>query len=482
MTNATTEPHLFVILGGRGDLTHRKLLPALYRLYHRGLFPAGCCFLGAGRGESTDEDFQEYARGSLAEAGFTMTPDAVRWCNESIFYQAIGGDDGYRKLADRIQALEQARDLPGNRIFYLALPPTAFPPSIEGLGEAGLNQGAGWTRLVIEKPFGRDLSTAEELNRLIHRYFAEEQVYRIDHYLGKETVQNLLVFRFANALTEPIWNRERVERVEITVAESLGIEDRAGYYEKAGAMRDMIQNHLTQLLTLTAMEVPGAFAADEIRNEKVKVLRSVRPILPDAVVFGQYSAGETGGKPAAGYRDEAGVAPDSQTESYVALRLEVNNWRWQGVPFILRTGKRLPRRTSQIVVTFRRPPVALFEEFRGESVEPNRLVITIQPDEGFDLSFEVKAPEEPYRLETQYLRFRYADVHTAMPDAYETLLLDVMNGDATLFVRADEVEAAWKIFTPLLEHGPKVYPYAAGTWGPKEADELLGGDGPWATR
>ncbi|MGB6231869.1 MAG: glucose-6-phosphate dehydrogenase, partial [Candidatus Acidiferrales bacterium] len=331
----------------------------------------------------------------------------------------------------------------------------------------------GWVRLVIEKPFGRDLASAQALNKVVHENFEEKQVYRIDHYLGKETVQNLLVFRFANSLFEPQWNRDRIESVEITVAESLGVEHRAGYYEGAGALRDMIQNHLTQLATLTAMEVPEAFRADAIRREKVKVLHSVLPIRLEDVVLGQYAAGEIDGEDVAAYRDEPGVAKDSQTETFVALRLEIENWRWHGVPFFLRTGKRLPKRASQIVVNFRRPPVWIFKPFDGDTIQSNSLVIAIQPDEGFDLYFEIKAPGPGVRIQQSDLRFRYSDLFPPLPEAYETLLLDVLQGDMTLFVSDDWVEASWRLYTPLLENKPKVVPYAAGSWGPAEADALL---------
>jgi glucose-6-phosphate 1-dehydrogenase len=468
-----TEAHLFIVLGGKGDLMGRKLLPALFSLHHRGQFPRQCVILGASRDQETDDQsFQAWAIEALTEAGITDERVAP-WVEQTLFYQSVGGQQGYDDLKKRIIDLERAHELSGNRIFYLALPPGAFPGTIAGLGEVGLNQSPGWVRLVVEKPFGRDLSSAVALNALVHQYFTEPQIYRIDHYLGKETVQNLLVFRFANAMLEPIWNRDRVARVEITVAESLGIEGRGGYYDQAGAMRDMIQNHLTQVLTLTAMEVPGAFEAEAIRNEKVKVLRSIERIGTDDLVFGQYTAGQG----EVGYLDEEKVPAASTTETFVALRLEIKNWRWQGVPFLLRTGKHMPRRTSQVVITFRDPPVTLFPT----KVHPNRLVITLQPDEGFDLSLEVKAPGSDFGLEQQRLRFRYSEVHGALPDGYETLLLEVMNGDPTLFVRADEVEAAWELFTPVLELGRTVYPYEAGSWGPCEANRLLA-DGERATK
>jgi len=325
---------------------------------------------------------------------------------------------------------------------------------------------------VIEKPFGRDLDSARDLNEIVHAYFAESQVYRIDHYLGKETVQNLLVFRFANALFENSWNRDRVKHIQITVAEDLGIGTRAGYYETAGALRDMVQNHLTQVFTLIAMEPPVSFEAQAIRDEKVKVLRSITKIDPDAVVFGRYTAGELDGEQVAGYHDEAGVTADSTTETFVALRLDVDNWRWQGVPFYLRTGKRLPRRLTQIVVTFREPPVYFFADSGSGQVHSNMLVITLQPDEGFQLFFDVKAPEDQLRLETRPFHFSYREAFGELPGAYETLIFDVLTGDQTLFVRGDEVEESWRLFTPLLGSHLELQPYEAGTWGPEASDRL----------
>lgn len=473
--NPDPEPHLFVVFGGTGDLMRRKLLPALYRLATRGQFGNRNRILGVARkSELNDSTFRVLAREALTAAGVAADELEGHWCDECLYYQPIGQstEQDYRVLAARIVELEKAHGLPSNRVFYLALSPNAFPTTITRLAETGLNRSPGWTRLVIEKPFGRDLESAQELNQLLHRHFNESQVYRIDHYLGKETVQNLLAFRFANALFEPLWNRDRIDSVEITVAETLGVEKRADYYEKAGALRDMVQNHLTQLLTLTAMEVPAAFDADAIRNEKVKVLRSIAPIRPEGVVLGQYGPGKVNGKEVPGYQKEPGVAPDTQTETFVCLRLEVANWRWQGVPFYLRTGKRLPRRVSRIAVNFRCPPVTFFQPFHSCTIHSNALVITLQPDEGFDLHFEVKAPGQPISLQTQRLHFRYEEAFAPLPDGYETLLLDVLAGDQTLFVRDDEVEASWRLYTPLLELRRPVHPYAAGSWGPTEADYL----------
>jgi glucose-6-phosphate 1-dehydrogenase len=474
MPKNQVEPHLFVVLGATGDLTRRKLLPALYHLAAKGVLKGKCLILGASRSADIDDEaFRAWARKALTEAGFS-SEDLKSWCEKCLVYQTIGESRAadFQTLREHIKAIESEKNLPGNRVFYLALPPTAFPNAIEMLGQAKLNHSSGWTRLVIEKPFGRDLKTAQELNRLVHRYFDESQVYRIDHYLGKETVQNLLAFRFGNELFESLWNRDRVENVQITVAEELGVEKRAGYYEQAGALRDMVQNHLTQLLTLTAMEPPAAFEPDAIRYEKVKVLRSVVPIRQNDVLFGQYTQGQINGQKVLGYHEEQRVASDSGTETFVALRLEIANWRWQGVPFYLRTGKRLPRRLTQIVVTFRCPPVSIFQPFDSCEIHSNVLVMTLQPDEGFDLSFEVKAPGEPMKLQTHHMRFRYP---SEFPDAYETLLLDVVTGDQTLFVHSDEVEASWRLYTPLLEQRIPPQPYAAGTWGPPEVNQLLRG-------
>ena len=472
------EPHIFIILGATGDLWGRKLLPALHRLALSGKMPPPTVVLGVGiETNLNDGSFRDNCRKELTEAGVPAADFSKGFVEDRLYYQPLPkpSPETYKALGARIEALEAEHHLPGNRVFYLALPPAAFAGTITGLGEAGLADSKGWTRLVIEKPFGRDLASAEKLNAVIHAHFDEKQIYRIDHYLGKETVQNLLVFRFANSLFEPLWNRDRIASVEITVAETLGVEHRASYYETAGALRDMIQNHLTQLLTITAMEVPASFGAESIRQEKAKVLESVAPIKPDDIVYGQYARGTMQEMIVNGYREEPGVNPNSQIETYVALRLEVANWRWHGVPFFLRTGKRLQRRVSQIAISFRCPPVSMFQPFTDGCINANALVITIQPDEGFDLSFEIKAPGEAVQLQSRSLHFRYAEAFVAIPEAYDTLLRDVVEGDPTLFVRDDWEEASWKIYTPLLERKHEVFPYPAGSWGPEQADRLLHG-------
>ena len=468
------EPHLFICIGGTGDLMRLKLLPALRKLAAAGHLRGRCHLLGVARRAQSEDGYRAWAREALAGAGLSVDADTSGWCDECVHYQALGDatDGDYRALAARIRQLERAHGLPGNRVFYLAIPPTAVAATVTALGTAGLSRSPGWTRVVVEKPFGHDLASAHELNRLLHEQFDELQIYRIDHYLAKETVQNLLVFRFANSIFESVWNRDRVASVQITVAQDLGVEGRGRFYDRVGALRDMIQNHLTQLLTLTAMEAPVAFEAEAVRDEKAKVLRAIPPIAPEEVVYGQYAPGEVGGEPVPGYLEEEGVSADSTTETFVALRAYIANWRWQGVPFYLRTGKRLPTRVTQIHVHFRCPVLSLFAALDVSQVQPNTLIITLEPDEGFDLSFQVKAPEEPVSLRTQSLHFRYSEAFGPLPEAYETLLLDVIEGDQTLFVRFDEVEAAWRIYTPLLERQPQVHPYAAGTWGPPEADRF----------
>ncbi len=486
MSGPALDPHLFVIVGGTGDLAQRKLLPALARALGRASDVESVVLAVSRTADMDDDAYRDFARAALDRAGVT-DPAALDWCGRKLHHMPLPetSASSWTAVKERIEAVESEHGLPGNRVFYLALPPDAFPGTIMALGDAGLAEGPGWTRLVIEKPFGRDLASARALNALVHRHFDESQVYRIDHYLGKETVQNLLVFRFANPVFEDVWNRDRVASVRITVAESLGVEHRAAYYEHAGALRDMIQNHATQLLTLVAMEAPAAFDAAAIRAEKVKVLRSIAPLDPDAMVLGQYAAGEIDGKAVPGYRDEPGVAPDSRTETFAALRLDVATWRWQGVPFFLRTGKRLGRRLTRIVVTFRRPPVEIFEPFQDACrLGSNVLVLTLQPDEGFDLGFEVKTPGEGVELASQRLRFRYDEAFAPLPDAYETLLRDIVQGDQTLFVHADEVEAAWRLYDPLLAHKPEPLPYAAGSRGPAAADRNLdpGDDVTWQLR
>lgn len=470
---------LFVIFGGTGDLARRKLIPALQRLIAENDLQGGCVILGLGSADMDDDQYRKWAQEALLDAG--RTPEQlVAWPDDSVFYQRFGRDQAaYGLLRTRIEELEEELDLPGNRAFYLALPPAVFPTAIGGLGDAGLNHSPGWTRLVIEKPFGTDLESARQLNDVVHRHFDESQVYRIDHYLGKETVQNLLTFRFANPMFESSWNRDRVAHVEITVAEDLGIESRAAYYEHSGALRDMVQNHLTQLLALVTMEPPISFDADRIRTEKVKAIEAVAPIKPERVVFGQYDAGTIGDEAVPGYREEEGVAADSRTPTFVGIKLEINTWRWHGVPFYLRTGKRLPKRLTQIAVTYEQPPLCFFHgEEDACGMRSNVLLITLQPDEGIGLLFDVKAPGEALDLHTQTLEFRYHQAYESLPDAYQTLILDVMEGDQTLFVRADEVEASWRLWDPLLDDRPEPYRYLAGTWGPAALDQglALGGE------
>jgi glucose-6-phosphate 1-dehydrogenase len=484
------QPSVFVVFGVTGDLAARKILPALYALHEQGLTQGGCYVLGVGRGQLDDAAVRDIACRAAMEGKGCEPGSARAWADQYVFGHG-GGEGDLTALRERIEALEQAHGLGRRRVFYLSLPPTVFPGTIEALGKAGLNRadppdhpegllgaehatGEAWSRIVIEKPFGRDLASARALNELVHRWFDESQVYRIDHYLGKETVQNLLVFRFANAMFESLWDRDHIESVMITVAETLGVEGRAGYYEHAGQLRDMVQSHITQLLALVAMDVPSAVDAAAVRAEKLKVLRSIRPLTPDDAVLGQYEPGKIDDRDVPGYREEEGVDPASRTETFAAMTLHIENWRWQGVPFHLRTGKRLLRRLTEIEIKFRRAPVWMFRSVRGEpgptsELHRNTLLLTLQPDEGFSLYFDIKAPGEPFRIHRLPLHFNYAEAFARIPEAYQTLLLDVLVGEQTLFVHADEVEASWALYAPLLDGRRAVFPYPAGTWGPLEA-------------
>jgi glucose-6-phosphate 1-dehydrogenase len=475
MQNHEVAPHVFVILGATGDLTRRKLLPALAHLRVQGLCPEETLIVGAALPDIGVEAFRASARETLQVAGNGWGKDLLEWCDTHLFYQTInqGTVKDYEALARYISTLEKTYRLPGNRAFYLALPPTSVPSAIEALGESGLIRCRGWVRVVIEKPFGYDFPSARKLNTELHRYFNESQIFRIDHYLGKETVQNLLAFRFANPIFESLWNRDKVESIQITVAEDLGVGHRGAYYQDIGALRDMVQNHLTQLLTVVAMEIPVTFEADAIRAEKLKALHSIAPISPQDVVFGQYTPWRVKDHIIPGYHEETGVRKDSMAETFAALRVEIHNWRWQGVPFYLRTGKRLPRKLTQIAVIFREAPTLLFRSLEPGSIPRNMLLITLQPSEGFSLCFSVKSPWKPFQLAPHALQFSYESAFGALPEAYETLLYDIMLGDQTLFVSAEFTESAWRLYDPLLKGEVPVYRYSAGTWGPQEADLLL---------
>jgi len=488
------EPCVIVVFGATGDLTSRKILPAVYNLRRSGLLPAETTVLGFSRRPLTDDDFRKLMAESCAHySRVKVEPGLWHDFVEGVFYQQgeFGDRAAYRDLAERLEQIDAARGARGNRLFYLATPPSAYEEIVANLGRVGLHkQGEkeGWSRIVVEKPFGHDLASAGKLNDALVDVFNESQVYRIDHYLGKETVRNLLVFRFGNGIFEPLWNRRYVDHVQITVAEDLGVEGRGAFYEEAGASRDILQNHLLQLLTLVAMEPPIAFEADALRDEKVRVLRAVDTSWTDArvraqVVRGQYTKGWVGDKNVPGYRDEDEVAPDSKVESFVALKLEVQNWRWADVPFYLRTGKRLPRRATEIAIQFKLPPLMLFGE-SSTPPEPNLLAMRIQPDEGIMLRFAAKVPELGLDVRSVNMDFTYglSFGHDA-PEAYETLLLDAMLGDASLFTRADEVEAAWSIVSPIHQVWEEwdrdgtadsdICFYEAGSWGPENADELI---------
>ena len=490
MSATPKEPTILVIFGATGDLTWRKLIPALYNLHLDRYLPERLAVIGVGRREMESDSFRQRLKNGVDRFSRRGTTEPGAW---SAFAQRIsyfGGDLSAPQTGEglkaRLQEIEGGWGERSNRVFYLAIPPTAFEEATRQLEQLGLCKDCGHDRLVVEKPFGRDLESARTLDRLLTGMFAESQIYRIDHYLGKETVQNILALRFANSLFEPIWNRRYIDHVQITVADTVGVESRGGYYEGAGALRDMVQNHLLQILCLIAMEPPVSFAADEVRNKKVDVLRAIRPIPPEEVhhfaVRGQYGAGIVDGRAVPAYREEPGVAPASSTETYVALKLLIDNWRWQGVPFYLRTGKRLHTKVSEVAIIFRPAPHQPFPAAAVESWQPNRLVLRIQPEEGIVSRIQVKQPGTRMLLGPVDMAFHYREAFKASaPEAYETLLLDVIRGDATLFMRADQVESAWGVISPILDVWEAVpaaaFPdYSAGSWGPEAADLLIARD------
>jgi glucose-6-phosphate 1-dehydrogenase len=487
------EPATLVIFGGSGDLAHRKLLPALYNLHLDGLLPPRMAVVGVGRSPMTDDAYRDFAKDGIGQfSRRPLDPQAWQTFAPSIFYAnaAIDNDTTFAPLGARLDIVEHERGLSGNRIYYLAIPPTLFAPTVKQLDRARFVARASaqsgnpvpFARIIVEKPIGGDLQSARAINDAIAEVFDERQIYRIDHYLGKETVQNILVLRFANSIFEPLFNTKYVDHVQITVAEQEGVGTRAGYYDQAGALRDMVQNHLLQLLALVATEAPRSLDADVVRDEKLEVLLSLRPIAGEDVdrfaVRGQYSAGFDVGRPVAGYREEKGVATDSRAETFVALEAFIDNWRWSGVPFFLRTGKRLPKRASEISIHLKSVPPILFNANPDGRLDPNVLSIRIQPDEGFALGISSKIPGPKVRVYPVQMDFRYGSTFGgSTPEAYERLLLDVMAGDQTLFMRRDQVEAAWRWVMPILDRwaasADPVATYPAGEWGPSEADRLI---------
>jgi glucose-6-phosphate 1-dehydrogenase len=479
----TPEPCALVIFGASGDLTRRKIFPALYALAYRRLLPEKLAIVGAARSAVNDDEFRDRMEHAVREFGRDDFKQEV-WDSlaEATHYLSIDAADESREdqLGDLLNRLDEERGTRGNRVYYLAVPPAAMPTIVQEIGER--RKAEGWTRLIVEKPFGHDLESARELTSLISRHFAEEEVFRIDHYLGKETVQNMLALRFANGIFEPIWSRQFIDHIQITVAETLGIEGRAPFYETAGAIRDIFQNHMLQLVALTAMEPPIDFTADSVRNEKVKVLKALRTPGPKDVVRGQYGPGFVEGREAPGYRDEEGVDPQSMTETYVAAKLYVDNWRWADTPFYVRTGKRLARRDTTIAIQFQRAPHPPFEDSATEELQPNLLLVHVQPDEGVSLAIGAKVPGQGLRIRTVNMDFMYGGAfRMELPEAYERLILDAMLGDQTLFTRSDEVEEQWSIVDAIVAGWARDRPafpnYASGAWGPAAADELIQRDG-----
>ncbi|MBI4785508.1 MAG: glucose-6-phosphate dehydrogenase [Chloroflexi bacterium] len=486
-THRVPDPGVLVIFGATGDLTHRKLMPALFDLFCDGKLPQGFSVVGFARREKSNEQFRGEMRAAADEFARNKPGDSDRWdeFSQGLYYHRaeFHESQGYASLGELLKQIDAARGTRGNRLFYLATAPEYYALIVQQLGAADLCKSSGWTRVIVEKPFGRDLASAHELNMQLLPTFNEPQIYRIDHYLGKETVQNVMAFRFGNTIFEPIWNRNYIDHVQITAAESVGVEDRGGYYDKAGALRDMVQSHLLQLVSLTAMEPPVSFDSNAVHDEKVKVLRAIRPFTPERIerdiVRGQYGRG----KSMLGYREEPRVDPNSSTETYVALKLNIDNWRWAGVPFCVRTGKRLQKRFTEIAIQFRAVPHPLFAREALQTVNPNALALRIQPDEGIHLRFAAKRPGQTTELREVKMDFYYKTAFGSAPgEAYETLLIDAMRGDSTLFNRKDEVEIAWSLITPVLEYwanapAPNFPNYAAGAWGPEAADTFLQSEG-----
>ncbi len=481
-------PCAVVIFGASGDLAKRKLIPALYRLVQHRLLPAEFAIVGLGRTEMTDEAFRAKMKESLIEFSESESPDEAVWNSFASALRFLPSDirnpDDYRKLAALLEEIDRERGTGGNRLFYLSLPPEAYSETIKQLGDAGLTKSEkGWVRVIVEKPFGTSLESAKTLNSEILKHLDESQVFRIDHYLGKETVQNLLVFRFANGIFEPLWNRQYIDHVQLTNAETVGVEGRGGYYEQAGVLRDMIQNHVFQVLSLVAMEPPASLKANDVRDEKVKVMHAARAFTKDRIseecVRGQYGPGSVAGKNVIGYREEPGVAPRSTTETYAMITMFFDNWRWAGVPFYVRSGKRLTKRVTEIAIQFKAAPHQLF----GDAIEqttPNQLIIRVQPDEGITMRFAAKVPGQATRIRDVNMDFRYgASFGMRLAEAYERLILDCILGDSTLYARRDMTERGWEIVTPIIEEWAKQseeidFPnYEAGTWGPQRSFDLL---------
>jgi len=489
----TADPCVIVIFGASGDLTKRKLIPALYRLVQERLLPAEFAIVGLSRSQMSHDDFRDKMKTSVAQFSENKSVDEEVWNSfaRGLYYLSsnIDNDDDYKKLGELLAQIDNERGTQGNRVFYLSTAPEHYGEAVKQLATAGLTkQENNWARVIIEKPFGTDLDSAQKLNRHVLQFLDESQVYRIDHYLGKETVQNLLVFRFANSIFEPLWNRQYIDHVQITNAETVGVEGRGGYYEKSGVVRDMLQNHVFQVLSLVAMEPPSSLSSESVRDEKIKAMQAARAFTSERVrsecVRGQYGAGSINGQIVPGYREEEGVAPDSATDTFAMITMLFDNWRWSGVPFYIRSGKRLPKRVTEIAIQFRDAPLHLFGAEMMEQVVPNQLIVRVQPDEGITLRFAAKVPGQVTHIRDVNMDFRYgSSFGTKSAEAYERLLLDCIFGDSTLYARRDMTERGWELIMPVLDEWAATktdapFPnYEAGTWGPKAAFDLLEAQG-----